>query len=344
MQNNVSSIAAPLVEWFRQNKRELPWRQDKDPYHVWVSEIMLQQTRIEAVTERYYAFMQALPRVEDLAAVSEARLLKLWEGLGYYSRARNLKKAAGIICDTYGGKFPETYAQLVKLPGIGAYTAGAIASICFNQAVPAVDGNVLRVLARVCADESNVLLPETKQRAEALIREILPQSAGEFNEGIMELGETVCLPNGLPLCHQCPIRQYCKAYALELTDTLPVRIKNTQRKKVQKTVLIYSTPSEQLAIEKRANKGLLAGLYQLPNTDRFLSEAEITEQTEAQGLEVQHITYLKETKHLFTHIEWQMKVYRVEVAQPGEAYIWCTPQELTQRYALPTAFQKCFPK
>ncbi|MBR2591069.1 MAG: A/G-specific adenine glycosylase [Clostridia bacterium] len=341
MQENLQTIAQPLVRWYQDNKRMLPWRQDKDPYHVWVSEIMLQQTRIEAVCEHYYAFMQALPAVSELAAVEEEKLLKLWEGLGYYSRARNLKKAAQVIMEEYGGIFPRTYAQLVKLPGIGQYTAGAIASICFNERVPAVDGNVLRVLARVRADDKNVLLPETKKSAEALIAAIIPEEAGDFNEGIMELGETICLPNALPLCNKCPIQGQCKAYAESLTAELPVRIKTTTRKKVQKTVLIFESESGEIAIEKRESKGLLAGLYALPNTDSFLSEAQIKAFSREQGLKAKDITFCKDTKHLFTHIEWNMKVYRVKVADKNTHYTWCTAEDLRDTYALPTAFSKC---
>ncbi|MBQ3431430.1 MAG: A/G-specific adenine glycosylase [Clostridia bacterium] len=341
MQEDLKQIAAPLVAWYRENKRELPWRRDKNPYHVWISEIMLQQTRIEAVIEHYYAFMEALPDVASLAAVEEEKLLKLWEGLGYYSRARNLKKAAIKIMDEFGGEFPKTKKELLTLPGIGDYTAGAIASICFNEPVPAVDGNVLRVLARLRADARNVLLPETKKSAEALITEIIPADAGDFNEGIMELGETVCLPNGLPLCNQCPLCAYCKAYHKGLTDTLPVRIKTGGRKTEQKTVFLFTTLTGETAIHKRGDKGLLAGLFELPNTEGFLGEAQIKTFAAEQGLQVKNITFLKDTKHIFTHIEWKLKVYEVLVENTNNTYIWCTPAELRDTYALPTAFSKC---
>lgn len=344
MQEDLKQIAAPLVAWYRENKRELPWRRDKNPYHVWISEIMLQQTRIEAVIEHYYAFMEALPDVASLAAVEEEKLLKLWEGLGYYSRARNLKKAAIKIMDTFGGEFPKTKKELLTLPGIGDYTAGAIASICFNEPVPAVDGNVLRVLARLRADARNVLLPETKKSAEALITEIIPADAGDFNEGIMELGETVCLPNGLPLCNQCPLCAYCKAYHEGVTDTLPVRIKTGGRKTEQKTVFLFTTLTGETAIHKRGDKGLLAGLFELPNTEGFLGEAQIRAFAAEHGLQVKNITFLKDTKHIFTHIEWKLKVYEVLVENTNDHYIWCTPAELRDTYALPTAFSKCIDK
>ena len=341
MHKDLQPIAVPLVAWFGKNKRELPWRQDKNPYHVWVSEIMLQQTRIEAVIEHYYAFMAALPTVESLAAVPEERLLKLWEGLGYYSRARNLKKAAQVIMETYGGNFPQEYAALVKLPGIGAYTAGAIASICFNEKVPAVDGNVLRVLARLQADRSNVLDPAVKKAAEALIHDILPDDAGDFNEGIMELGETVCLPNGLPLCDKCPLKNYCKAYRQNITAELPVRIKKTQRRLEEKTVFLFYSPQGELALNKRGDSGLLAGLYELPNVDSFLEENCIAARARQWGLEPLEITYLKDCKHIFTHIEWQMRCYTVRVKEKNESFDWCTAEALESDYALPTAFAKC---
>ena len=341
MQDNIKQIAAPLVAWYKENKRELPWRRDKNPYHVWVSEIMLQQTRIEAVIEHYYAFMAALPDVASLAAVEEERLLKLWEGLGYYSRARNLKKAAMKIMNDFGGTFPQTKKELLTLPGIGDYTAGAIASICFNEPVPAVDGNVLRVLARLQADARNVLLPETKKSAEALITEIIPAAAGDFNEGIMELGETVCLPSGLPLCSKCPLQAYCKAYREGLTETLPVRIKTGGRKTEQKTVFLFTAPGGKVAIHKRGDKGLLAGLFELPNTAGFLSEAEIRAFAAEQGLRVKDITFTKDAKHIFTHIEWQLKVYEVLVENTNKNYIWCSEAQLHDTYALPTAFSKC---
>ncbi len=344
MQKDLKQIATPLVAWYRENKRELPWRRDKNPYHVWISEIMLQQTRIEAVIEHYYAFMDALSDVTSLAAVEEGKLLKLWEGLGYYSRARNLKKAAIKIMDEFGGEFPQTKKELLTLPGIGDYTAGAIASICFNEPVPAVDGNVLRVLARLRADARNVLLPETKKSAEALITEIIPADAGDFNEGIMELGETVCLPNGLPLCSSCPLQAYCKAYRENLTTALPVRIKTGGRKTEQKTVFLFTTPAGKTAIHKRGDKGLLAGLFELPNTEGFLTEAQIRAFAAEQGLRVKDITFTKDTKHIFTHIEWKLKVYEVSVENTNENYIWCSEKELRDTYALPTAFSKCVDK
>ncbi len=339
-QKDLAIIASPLIKWYRQNKRPLPWRQDREPYHVWISEIMLQQTRIEAVIGYYSRFMQALPTVQTLSEIPEEQLLKLWEGLGYYSRARNLKKAAEMIMTEYGGAFPDTYEKLRRLPGIGDYTAGAIASICFNEPVPAVDGNVLRVLSRLTGSRKNVLLPETKKEATAVLTRMMPPEAGDFNEGLMELGETRCLPNGAPLCSDCPLQEYCTAYRKNLTEELPVRIKTVKRKKEEKTVLLLRAPDGATALEKRENKGLLAGLYQLPNVNGYLTDEEIIEQLAEWGLAAKSITPLGDAKHVFTHIDWMVKGYEITVSEKSDRFLWATPQELAQQYALPTAFQK----
>ena len=251
MSKSLSPIVEPLLNWFDQNKRELPWRRDKEPYHVWISEIMLQQTRIEAVMGYYARFLDALPDVESLSRVDDDALMKLWEGLGYYSRARNLKKAAVVITEEYGGEFPQAFIELKKLPGIGEYTAGAIASICFDEKVPAVDGNVLRVIARVQGSRDNVLLPQTKKSVTEQLRKIMPQRAGAFNEALMELGELVCLPNGAPLCESCPLQEHCTAFKKGLTEQIPVRVKKMKRRRADKSVFMITDPDGRIAIEKR---------------------------------------------------------------------------------------------
>lgn len=340
MEDAFSAIGAPLTAWFEENKRRLPWREDKKPYHVWVSEIMLQQTRIEAVMRYYARFMDALPDVESLSRVDEDRLLKLWEGLGYYSRARNLKRAAVCIMDEHGGVFPQRYEDIRKLPGVGDYTAGAIASICFNERVPAVDGNVLRVIARVTGSRDNVLLPQTKKAVTALLRTHMPKEAGAFNEGLMELGERVCLPNGAPDCAACPIAPHCTALHEGTAAELPVRVKRQKRRREEKTVLLLVAASGEIAVEKRGAQGLLAGMYQLPNTEGYAGEAEIADMLRRQGLTPLEIQPLGEAKHVFTHIEWMMRGVRVRVAEPGGGYLWTTEDGLKSTYALPTAFQK----
>ena len=210
---NLKYIVEPLLKWYQLNKRDLPWRRTKDPYHIWVSEIMLQQTRVEAVKPYYTRFLQTLPTVTDLAEADEETILKLWEGLGYYSRVRNMQKAAIQIMDEHNGIFPANYQKLLKLKGIGPYTAGAVGSIAFGLAVPAIDGNVLRVMSRIAADAEDISLQSTKILWEERIKEIMPEEhPGDLNQALMELGATVCLPNGAPKCEICPVRKYCEAY------------------------------------------------------------------------------------------------------------------------------------
>ena len=267
MKKDLKQTVEPIVKWYQKQEKTLPWKQDKEPYHIWVSEIMLQQTRIEAVKKYYTRFMKELPTIQDLAVVPEEKLLKLWEGLGYYSRAKNLKKSAIQIQENNHGKMPTSYVELLKLPGIGEYTAGAIASISYNEKVPAVDGNVLRVVSRVLASKEDVLLPETKKKITNKLLEIMPDEAGDFNEGLMELGEKVCLPNTVPLCATCPIQEFCMANKENLTNEIPVRAKKQKRKIENKTVFILKYKNE-IAIRKREKTGILANLYEFPNVIR----------------------------------------------------------------------------
>ena len=306
------AITKCIVEWYQQNKRILPWREEKNPYLVWVSEIMLQQTKIEAVKEYYARFIAELPTIADLAKVEEEKLLKLWEGLGYYNRARNLKKAAMQIETEYGGAIPTTWEQLKKLPGIGEYTAGAVASICFGEKVPAVDGNVLRVMARLTGSKKNILLTDTKKQVTALLTKIMPEEAGDFNEGLMELGETVCIPNGSPYCEICPLKTFCIAKAKGETMELPVREKNLCRKKEERTVFLL-TKQGKIAIQKRKETGLLSGMYEFPNVLGKLEEKEINQLLETWKLKGKTIVRKGEKKHIFSHVEWHMFVYQIEV-------------------------------
>ena len=267
MKKEIKSIVEPIVKWYQKQEKLLPWKQDKEPYHIWVSEIMLQQTRIEAVKKYYTRFMKELPTIQDLAVVPEEKLLKLWEGLGYYSRAKNLKKAAIQIEQEYNGKLPTNYTELLKLSGIGEYTAGAIASISYDEKVPAVDGNVLRVVSRVLASKDDVLLPQTKREITKMLLEVMPNEAGDFNEGLMELGEKICLPNTVPLCEKCPIQEFCMANKENLTNEIPVRAKKQKRKIENKTVFILKYKNE-IAIRKREKTRILANLYEFPNVIR----------------------------------------------------------------------------
>ena len=311
-EENLQQMIQPLLEWYNTHKRNLPWRKNKNPYEIWISEIMLQQTRIETVKSYYARFMQELPTIHDLANIEEEKLLKLWEGLGYYNRAKNLQKAAKLIEEKYEGKMPNTYQELITLPGIGEYTAGAIASISFNEKVPAVDGNVLRVISRVLGKKQDILLLETKKEVTKLLTKYMPNQAGNFNEALMELGELICIPNGEPNCLKCPLQQFCIAYQNNLTNEIPVRVKKVKRKIEQKTVLLLMDSFEKIAIQKRMKKGVLSGMYELPNIEGKLSAREVIQFVQKEKCCIQKIRFLGEFKHIFTHLEWQMYGYQID--------------------------------
>ncbi|MBR3844220.1 MAG: A/G-specific adenine glycosylase [Clostridia bacterium] len=333
----LNKITSRIVEWHRSHKRDLPWRVDPSPYHTWLSEIMLQQTRIEAVIPYYHRFLQELPTIEALANVPEDRLLKLWEGLGYYSRARNLKKAAQKVMEEYGGQLPITAKELRALPGIGEYTAGAIASMSFGQPEPAVDGNVLRVITRITGDDGDITQTAVRKRITQSLREIYPSGvdAGDFTEGLMELGETVCIPAGVPRCQQCPVAEYCVANKENKTQQLPVKSEKKKRKIQHKIVFVLECNGK-YAIRRRPDQGLLAGMWELPNVDKALCEEQWGE---ALGLSVVCAKSLEPSVHIFTHVEWHMDgVYcQCETCDPG--YVWITPAEILHETALPVAFR-----
>ena len=332
-------IAAPLLRWFDENKRDLPWRRDRDPYHIWISEIMLQQTRVEAVIPYYERFLQACPTVADLAAAEEAVYLKLWEGLGYYSRVRNLHKAACLICEKWGGRFPENYADLLALPGVGPYTAGAIGSIAFDLPVPAVDGNVLRVTARLDDDSRPITDPKVKADMTERVRCALPsQRAGDFNQALMELGAVVCIPNGAPRCGVCPVQHLCAARAQGTAAGLPRRAPKKTRKIEQRTVLVLRH-ERLVGLRQRPAGGLLGGLWELPAYEGALSAEEVREKLTRDGFSVRQVLSLRPAKHIFTHIEWHMTGYYVELDAAGNGLEWVLPAQLHDRYTLPSAFR-----
>jgi A/G-specific adenine glycosylase len=335
----IAPIVTPLLTWFSKCARILPWREDPTPYHVWVSEIMLQQTRVEAVKAYYERFIRHLPDVTALAEADEDKLLKLWEGLGYYSRIRNMHKASKIIMEQYGGNIPADFEVLLKLPGIGRYTAGAISSIAFNKSESAVDGNVLRVLSRICASYADVSLPQVRKEAEAVLREIIPKGkATEFSQAMMELGAILCLPNGVPLCEQCPLAIMCEARKQGITSQLPVKKAPLKRKKEQKTVLVL-IGQNRLALSKRDNKGLLAGMWELPNVPGKLTMREIQNFLFSKRIQEESVKQLPEAKHIFSHIEWDMTGYFATVIEEGYAeFEWVSLEELEQNYAVASAF------
>lgn len=334
-------LSGALLNWYDYNKRLLPWRENKDPYRIWISEIMLQQTRVEAVKPYFDRFMQELPTVADLAAVEDDRLMKLWEGLGYYNRARNLKKAAQTIMEEYNGKLPADYEKLLSLKGIGMYTAGAIGSIAFELQVPAVDGNVLRVLSRLWGDYSDILKDKTKKEMGKRILDFMPgDRPGDFNQALIELGATVCVPNGKPNCEQCPWDTVCKAYKEDLIENLPVKAKKKPRKIQNKTVFLLET-EEQIAIRKRDDKGLLAGLWEFPNLDGRMDAEDLRKQMEDWGIQNGEYEQAGKGKHIFSHVEWHMEGVKILLPEPVklEDFLWVEKKELETVYALPSAFE-----
>ncbi|WP_308754316.1 A/G-specific adenine glycosylase [uncultured Anaerotruncus sp.] len=336
----LEEIVEPLLGWYAENARDLPWRREVTPYRVWISEIMLQQTRVEAVKGYFARFLSALPGPAELASADERELLKLWEGLGYYSRARNLQKAAKVIMETHGGELPASREALLTLPGVGPYTAGAVASIAFGLPEPAVDGNVLRVLSRLTADGSDIADPAVRRAAEKTVRGIIPAGrAGAFNQALMELGATVCAPNGPPACGRCPLAGLCEAHAAGKETAYPVKAAKKARRVEERTVLLL-VRDELIALRRRPAKGLLAGLWELPNLPGALGGADAVEAARALGLAPLRVEPLGPAKHIFTHIEWHMTGYRVTVeeAQAGEGLEWIDPRGLREDYPLPSAF------
>lgn len=339
----IKKLFPPLLAWYEKNKRTLPWRGIDDPYRIWVSEIMLQQTRVEAVIPYYERFLGTLPTIADLAECEEDRLLKLWEGLGYYSRVRNMQKAAQKIVEEYGGEMPRTYEEVLALPGIGPYTAGAITSIAFGVPRPAVDGNVLRILARVSDDATDILSTEMKNKVTDALLETIPQDCpGICNQAMMDLGACVCLPNGIPKCGECPWNAQCLAKKRGTVDALPVRIKKTKRRTEERTVLVVMD-GERVLLHKRPAKGLLAGLYELPNVEGKLNENDVVETVREMSLDPMYVEVLGDAKHLFSHIEWRMKGYLVRVADAGAFanggnYFLIEKETLRKDFSVPSAF------
>ena len=349
----------PLVEWFRENQRDLPWRKRMDAYRVWISEIMLQQTRVEAVKPYYERFLKELPDVKALAEVPEDRLLKLWEGLGYYNRARNLKEAACQIMEKYGGRFPETYEEIRGLKGIGNYTAGAVSSFVYGVRKPAVDGNVLRVVTRITADGSDISKAGTRTKVEREVEEVIPaEAAGDFNQSLIELGAIVCVPNGEPKCGICPVSGICLAHAQGRETEFPVKAKKKERRIEKRTILVFRD-NEKAAVRKRPDTGLLAGLYEFPGTEGHLKQPEVVRYAKSLGLMPIRVKKLGSAKHIFSHVEWHMVGYEVIVdeleknmkdqegrkdqgAAPGEI-IFAELRELKEHYPMPSAFEAYMP-
>ncbi|MCI9008318.1 MAG: A/G-specific adenine glycosylase [Lachnospiraceae bacterium] len=338
----LEQIVKPLLSWYDGHARVLPWREDKSPYRVWVSEIMLQQTRVEAVKPFFERFLKALPNVRSLAECSEDELLKLWEGLGYYNRVRNMQKAARVIVEKYAGAFPADYAKLLALPGIGRYTAGAIGSIAFGIQKPAVDGNVLRVLSRVKASYEDVLKQSVKTALEQEVQKIIPKDrAGDFNQALIEIGAVVCVPNGRAKCEECPLAFCCRAKAEGIVEELPKKKAKKERRVEERTVLVLRE-GDRVAVRKRPSKGLLAGLYELPNLEGILGEEEVLGQVRRWGLSPLRILPLAGAKHIFSHVEWQMTGYAISLEETEDmeqnGLFFIEAGETEEKYPIPAAF------
>lgn len=360
----IEKIVEPLLNWFSKNARVLPWRENPTPYYVWISEIMLQQTRVEAVKPYFDRFVSALPDVEALANCPEDRLLKLWEGLGYYNRVRNLQAAARQIMEEYDGVIPDDYENLIKLKGIGSYTAGAIESIAYGKPRAAVDGNVLRVISRVTADDSDIMSQKVRKNMEDCLNELLQNyvlsqdtavagkgekiPASKFNQALMELGATVCVPNGAPHCDECPWGEICLAKREQRIGEIPVKQKAKARRIEDMTVFVIRD-GDRVAIQKRPERGLLAGLYELPNTSGHLSEQAVLEYVKQAGYQPLRIRQLEDAKHIFSHVEWHMTGYVIWVesldlksknVEDGKDLLFVEARDARERYAIPTAFSK----
>lgn len=333
------TIGIPLLNWYSENHRELPWRNTDNPYYVWLSEIMLQQTRVEAVKGYYDRFLQEIPDIETLSQISEDKLLKLWEGLGYYNRARNLKKAAVVIMEEYNGRFPSEYDDVIKLPGIGEYTAGAICSICFEQPTPAVDGNVLRVVMRVLDCYDNIDETKTKRKVKEWLSELYRNGqCGMLTQALMELGAMVCIPNGMPKCEDCPLRKRCIANAKKTYNLLPVRKDKKKRQIEEKTVFILHD-GEEYGIHKRSSKGILANMWEFYHTDIKMGKQQAIDFISEQGFEPVMIEKEVPYTHIFSHVEWRMTAYYISCKNKKQELVWAKKEELDTTYALPTAFR-----
>ena len=338
-QTAYEKLPEALLPWFEEHKRELPWRRDREPYHIWLSEIMLQQTRVEAVKGYYARFLDALPTIKDLAEADDELLHKLWEGLGYYSRVRNLKKAAIQIMEKHDGLFPRRYEDVLALPGIGAYTAGAICSISFGQPKAAVDGNVLRVISRLTENDTPIDLPAYKKEVQTALETVYPEDAGAFTQALMELGATVCGPNWKPRCHECPCRSFCGGQLHGTAERFPVKTPKPKRKIEERTLFILACDGR-YALEKRPQSGLLAGLWQFPNVSGWLEPDKALETVERMGLKPRQLRRQLERRHIFTHIQWEMRGIFLDVSEPDGEFVWLTADEINNNAALPTAFRQ----
>lgn len=337
--NEILDFQDRLLQWFWANRRTMPWREEPSPYRIWISEVMLQQTRVETVIPYFQRFLAKYPTVADLARSDEEELLKQWEGLGYYSRARNLRHAAQEILERFQGEVPQTFEDLRTLKGIGEYTAGAVASMAFGQRVPAVDGNVYRVMARVTGCREDIAQGKTQKLLKAETRNVLPDHhVGDFNQALMELGATVCIPKGAPKCGQCPVKDHCEAFRETLQEEIPVKGKAKERRQEERTVLILEQAGC-YAVRRREEPGILHGLYELPNVSGYYSKEEIQAMLAEKGMTALAMTALPEQKIVFSHLEWHLEGYQVKLKEEGGGYRFAPLQEIRESFSVASAFQ-----
>lgn len=333
----MDKITENLLTWYQNNKRDLPWRNTNNPYYIWISEIMLQQTRVEAVKNYYLRFIKELPTLKDLAEIEEDKLLKLWEGLGYYSRVKNMQKAAKILVSEGKENLPDSEENLLKLPGIGIYTAGAILTIAFNKRSLAIDGNVYRVLGRYYKIDESISKPSSYKIYAEYLKKILPkENYGDFTQSFMDLGSSICMPKN-PKCDECPLKKECQAKKTNEVEKYPIKEKKKSQKMEERNVYVYLC-EDKIAIQKRSDKGLLASMYELPNETKSLSMIDIENRMHDENIEYKYVKELGESKHVFSHIIWLMKGYLIELKEPIASFLWVTKEDLQNTYSLPTAF------
>lgn len=336
--DEISDFSISLQDWYEKNRRILPWREDTTSYHVWLSEIMLQQTRVEVVKEYYRRFLEMFPNLLSLANADIDTVNKLWEGLGYYSRARNLLKAATIVKEKYDGIIPNQKDDLLKLPGIGEYTSNAIMAIAYHKPYVAIDGNLIRVFARLCECPIKDKDPKMKEAASYFYTNRLTIDPSVFNQALMDLGELVCLPHGAPRCSICPFSSVCKAHKNKRELAYPIIEKKAKKRKIELTLFIIRH-EDSILIRKRNDRGLLASLYEIPNVEGLLSLKEAEQYLIDRGFALFSIASLPEKKHVFTHLAWNMNAYLVRVNGYPNGSLFVNEEELNRSYSLPSAFQ-----
>lgn len=326
-----------LVQWFQKEKRDLPWRKTKDPYKIWVSEVMLQQTRVDTVIPYYENFLEKFPTVEALAEAPEEFLLKQWEGLGYYSRVRNLQAGVREVVEKYDSVVPKTRDEISSLKGVGPYTAGAVLSIAYSVPEHAVDGNVMRVLSRVLLIEDDIALAKTKKVFEKAVMELIDvKQPSDFNQGLMELGALVCTPTS-PKCLLCPVRDYCGAFAEGKTTDLPIKTKKVKVKKLNYDVFVVENSEGKLLMEKRPESGLLANMWQFPMIEETTDYSAVADLAENYQLELQGQEELLALKHVFSHIVWNLSSFHIKgKSSKGQ---WFSLEEIAE-IPLPVPMQK----